>query len=180
MMTRNIKPTENNKQMLFLYIKQHKYVIFAQTLIRKSCILSERKKTHPKFYFFDCGVVRAIQNRLIDPPTSHEYGFLFETYFFHELQSLSQYNQKYFEFSYWKNRNHEIDFIVGRGGRIFCGIECKTSRADISGGTIDFFQRTFPGIPLYIATADALPARRVKNGVDILPWRDVLNIVKEL
>lgn len=141
---------------------------------------SERKKTHPKFYFFDCGVVRAIQNRLIDPPTSQEYGFLFETYFFHELQSLSHYEQKFFEFSYWKKRNHEVDFIVSRGGKIFCGIECKSSRTDISGNTIDLFQKDFPGIPLYIASADTLPTRKVRDAVEVLPWRDVLAIVKQL
>ena len=39
---------------------------------------NERKKARPKFYFFDCGVVRTIQNRLQDPPTPQEKGFLFE------------------------------------------------------------------------------------------------------
>ena len=39
---------------------------------------SERKKARPKFYFFDCGVARALQNRLADPPTPVERGTLFE------------------------------------------------------------------------------------------------------
>jgi predicted AAA+ superfamily ATPase len=38
---------------------------------------SERKKARPRFYFFDPGVVRAIQNRLNDPPLPMELGFLF-------------------------------------------------------------------------------------------------------
>ncbi|MBI4373255.1 MAG: ATP-binding protein, partial [Deltaproteobacteria bacterium] len=37
---------------------------------------SERKKARPKFYFFDCGVVCAMQNRLMDAPTPVEQGFL--------------------------------------------------------------------------------------------------------
>ena len=141
---------------------------------------SERKKTHPKFYFFYCGVVRAIQNRLIDPPSPDELGFLFETYFFHELISLSQYHQKYFEYSYWRNRNHEIDFIVSRGGKIFCGIECKSSKTQLSDSTISLFNKTFPGIPLYIASMGAHYGRKIKEGVEVLPWRAVLEYLNDL
>jgi len=39
---------------------------------------SERKKARPKFYFFDPGIVRAIQNRLNDPPTGRELGFHYD------------------------------------------------------------------------------------------------------
>ena len=39
---------------------------------------SERKKARAKFYIFDVGVVRALQNRLFDPPTGQELGLIFE------------------------------------------------------------------------------------------------------
>jgi predicted AAA+ superfamily ATPase len=35
---------------------------------------------HPKFYFFDAGVARALGGRIAYPPTGEELGTLFETY----------------------------------------------------------------------------------------------------
>ncbi len=37
---------------------------------------------HPKFYFFECGVARAIQKLLHDNPSSTERGILFENHDF--------------------------------------------------------------------------------------------------
>src|SRR5712692_1854330 len=42
---------------------------------------------HPKFYFFDTGVVRALSGRLHEPLTDAERGPLLETYLLHELRA---------------------------------------------------------------------------------------------
>ncbi len=71
---------------------------------------------HPKFYFFDCGVVRAIQKLLRDPVNSVERGILFETMVFNELNAHIAYENIGGELSYWRTSDGvEIDFIWNRG-----------------------------------------------------------------
>jgi len=78
---------------------------------------SERKKARPKFYFFDCGVVRSLQNRLVDPPTPQEKGFLFETFFYNELKRLRDYHESRIAF-FLREGIAKVDFLVtGRMAR---------------------------------------------------------------
>lgn len=134
---------------------------------------SERKKARPKFYFFDCGVVRALHNRLVDPPTPNERGFLFETWFVGELRRMSDYGGKHFELSYYRERNAEIDIIVSDGSGPRLGVEIKSGTVDIGADTVDLCARRFPGLPLVVASlTDDRP--RLTRGIEILPWPDAL------
>ena len=135
---------------------------------------SERKKKRPKFYFFDCGVIRAMQNRLNDPPTSSESGYLFETWFINELITLKDYYHKDHEFSFWRKGSHEIDLLIYRGEVPFLAIEFKTGNINISNAAVRNFRQAFPETRLVIASLMDKQPRRV-NGVDILPWKDVLD-----
>jgi len=105
---------------------------------------SERKKARPKFYFFDCGVVRAIQNRLNDPPTSDEIGFLFETWFVREIRRLRDYENKNHEFSFWREGNHEIDLLITGGHGPLIAFVCKSGRETIKEITVEAFRKRFP------------------------------------
>lgn len=86
-----------------------------------------KEVNHPKFYFFDCGVVRGIQKLLHDKPSAIERGILFETYIFHELNAYIAYSEIGGELFYWRTADGiEIDFIWKRGTRIIA-IEIKSS-----------------------------------------------------
>lgn len=75
-----------------------------------------KEVAHPKFYFFDGGVVRAIQKLLRDPINSVERGILFETMIFNELNAHIAYENIGGELSYWRTADGiEIDFIWTRG-----------------------------------------------------------------
>jgi predicted AAA+ superfamily ATPase len=135
---------------------------------------SERKKARPKFYFFDCGVVRSLQNRLVDPPTPQEKGFLFETFFYNELKRLRDYHEKPYSLSFWREGNCEVDFLVtGPHGPIMA-FECKTSSETITADTLSAFHRRFPQLPLFIASAQDAHPRKLNNGVVVLPWQQAL------
>ncbi|RPI79249.1 MAG: ATP-binding protein [Desulfobacteraceae bacterium] len=140
---------------------------------------SERKKARPKFYFFDCGVIRAIQNRLWDPPTPLEQGFLFETWFINELSRIRDYQNKPHEFSFWRERNHEIDFIVSKNGKPVLAIECKSGNANPDMATEKRFFDLFSGVPLIVASLVDKKPRKVRN-IDILPWQEALQYYKNL
>lgn len=83
--------------------------------------------SHPKFYFFDCGVVRGIQKLLRDKPSAVDRGILFETFIFHELNAHISYEGVGGELFYWRTPDGlEIDFIWKRASQIVA-IEVKSS-----------------------------------------------------
>ncbi len=135
---------------------------------------SERKKARPKFYFFDCGVVRAVQNRLGDPPTPAEMGFLFETWLVREIRRLRDYGDKEHRFSFWRQGAHEIDLLVEGGRGPLLAIECKTGSGGISPGTVAAFRAHFPRVPLVVASLLDETPRRLESGVEVLPFAEVL------
>lgn len=135
---------------------------------------SERKKARPKFYFFDCGVVRAVQNRLNDPPTPAEIGFLFETWFVGEVRRLRDYGNKDHEFSFWREGGHEIDLLIMGGQGPLLAIECKTGQELVSAQTLAAFRARFPKVPLVVASLNDLAARRLQTGIELLPWEKAL------
>jgi predicted AAA+ superfamily ATPase len=140
---------------------------------------SERKKARPKFYFFDCGVVRAIQDRLNDPPLPAEQGFLFENWFIAELIRLRDYYKKEHQFSFWRYRNNEIDVIISDGKGPILAVECKAGKTDIRSSTISAFKDRFPGVPLIIVSLKDKMARKVGD-IEILPWKQALEVYKSL
>ncbi len=85
----------------------------------------------PKFYFFDPGVVRTINNRVREPLDSLERGFLLETLILNELRAYMSYSNTGGKLSYWSTsgklrEEKEIDFIWSRGKRNI-GFEVKSS-----------------------------------------------------
>jgi predicted AAA+ superfamily ATPase len=140
---------------------------------------SERKKARPKFYFFDPGVVRAIQNRLNDPPLPRELGFLFENWFIAELIRLRDYYNKEHQFSFWRYKNNEIDVIISDGRGPILSIECKAGNTDMKSSTLKAYKDRFPGVPLIIASLRDKMARRVGD-IEILPWKQAVEVYKKL
>ncbi|MBI4430789.1 MAG: ATP-binding protein [Candidatus Omnitrophica bacterium] len=141
---------------------------------------SERKKARPKFFFFDCGVVRSIQNRLNDPPTSQEMGFLFETWFVRELIRFRDYFRKSHEFCFWREGSHEIDILIMGRGEPILAIECKAGNELLSETARQAFSARFPKVPLVIASLKDKTRRHLASGIEILPWRDALEMYERL
>ncbi len=84
---------------------------------------------HPKFYFFDTGVVRSILQKLRDPIESAERGPLLETLVLHELRAWMAIGNTGGSLSYWRTPSgSEADFIWTRGSTSI-GFEIKAARA---------------------------------------------------
>jgi len=141
---------------------------------------SERKKARPKFYFFDCGVVRSIQNRLQDPPTPLEKGFLFETWFIRELIRHRDYRKKPHEFSFWRQGDHEIDLVVSGGRGPLLAMEIKLGTDPPNQKTIELFRRQFSKTPVVVASLGTHTTRRLESGLDIFPWKKALDVYLNL
>jgi predicted AAA+ superfamily ATPase len=81
----------------------------------------------PKFYFFDCGVVRALRQELRHPLGS-EKGFLLENLILNELKAFSSYQSLGWEIYYWGvPSGNEVDFVISHGKKNI-GIEIKASK----------------------------------------------------
>jgi predicted AAA+ superfamily ATPase len=103
---------------------------------------------HPKFYFFDTGVVRALRASTREPVERAERGPLLETLVLHELRAHMAIAGTGGEVAYWGTPSGgEIDFIWRRGKRAV-GIEVKASnryRSEEVATLRDFLMRRFLG-----------------------------------
>lgn len=90
----------------------------------------KRLSLKPKFYFFDCGVVRALARQLsisLQPSTS-AYGDAFEHFVILECLKLANYFKPEWRFSYLKTQDDvEVDLIVERPGQSILFIEIKSN-----------------------------------------------------
>ena len=81
----------------------------------------------PKFYFFDCGVARALTGRLPYPPTAEESGPLAETFVLNELRAYLGYSARNYKLCFWRSYDGvEVDVLCETADG-FVAIEIKAS-----------------------------------------------------
>lgn len=87
-----------------------------------------KQVAHPKFYFFDTGVVRSLSGRLPYPPNADELGPLFETFIINEVKAYLSYSGLNYPVYFWSSHDHvEVDlFMETRSGYI--AIELKSTK----------------------------------------------------
>ena len=82
---------------------------------------------HPKFYFFDTGVIRAVTGRAREPLSDLERGPLLETFLLHELRAWISISGCGGDLNYWRTPSgSEVDFVWTRARRCI-GIEVKAA-----------------------------------------------------
>ena len=87
--------------------------------------------TSPKFYLFDNGVKRALEDQ-IDFPMKHgsfDYGLAFETFIIFEIQRRIAYREISLGFSFLSTEGGaEIDLLISRGNKVLALVEIKSGR----------------------------------------------------
>lgn len=140
--------------------------------------LRKRQTRKSKFYFFDTGVVRALNNLAGEPlhPSTYEYGELFETFLMNEFFKLADALEKRWRFSYLRTASDvEIDLIIEkpRGAPIL--IEIKSSRSLPNSEKISAFKmisKDFKNSEKYLLS-NAHEAADI-DGIQCLHWREGL------
>lgn len=88
---------------------------------------STKQVSHPKFYFFDSGIVRSLTGRLAYPPLHEESGSLFETFILNELRAYLHYNDIEYPLHYWRSHGgNEVDIFL-ETSKGFLAIELKST-----------------------------------------------------
>ena len=83
-----------------------------------------------KYYFFDVGVVAALQRRTFHAGTP-EFGEALETYLMHELVSYRDYVSEE-PLSYWRSTSgFEVDFVIGEHTAVEVKAKENVSQADL-------------------------------------------------
>ncbi|HVS11966.1 MAG TPA: ATP-binding protein [Planctomycetota bacterium] len=123
-----------------------------------------------KYYFFDVGVVSALQGRLVAPGTP-EFGPAFETYVLHELLAWRDYVSGELV-QHWRSASGlEVDFILGG----HTAIEVKGSDR-VGAHDLKPLRALAEETKLARYLCVSLePRRREVDGITILPWRRFLD-----
>jgi len=78
-----------------------------------------------KFYFFDCGVVHALQQKISIDENSTDFGRAFEHFIAMELKAYLGYSRSFETLKFWRSTSQfEVDFIIGDK----LGIEVKSKK----------------------------------------------------
>ncbi|MEE8526866.1 MAG: DUF4143 domain-containing protein [Thermoanaerobaculia bacterium] len=91
--------------------------------------LRVRERKHPKLYWTDPGLARAVKRQL-GPPTAEERGSLFEGWILTVLRAYAEERRLYDEIFYWapaQSRQTEVDFVLRRDDEVLA-IEIKSKR----------------------------------------------------
>jgi predicted AAA+ superfamily ATPase len=141
----------------------------------------KRQIQHSKFYFFDLGVKRALENMLTVPIIERggsSFGDAFEHFYILELIRLNDYYEKDYKFSYLRTGNDvEFDLIVERPGKDKILIEIKSS---------DFIDETEVTkrealhkdlMPSQFWIVSREKRRRKIRSAQILPWEQSLQML---
>jgi uncharacterized protein len=138
------------------------------------------QKQSPKFYLFDMGVKRSLQNMLNVSlvPRTTEFGDAFESWFVGECFRLNHYHELDFKFSYLRTKDDvEVDLIIDRPGQSEVLLEIKSSDRidDRHVNNLVHFHKDFPDAELICASR--VTHKQVVNGIKVLPWQDALTYI---
>lgn len=109
----------------YLEILQDTYLVSLLPAFEAKLRVKERR--HPKLYWTDPGIVRAMKRQLHEP-ASEERGPLLEGWVHGLLRARQAYTTLYDELAYWApaQGGTEVDFLLRRG-KTFIAIEVKSS-----------------------------------------------------
>ena len=142
----------------------------------------KRMAKHPKFYFFDTGVLRALQNKISVPlqPKTIEYGHAFEHFLILEIYRKAKTFQADFVFGYYRNeRDVEVDLTIQCPSGALLAIEIKSTafpaKNDLYG--LKTFKQDHPKAKLCLACTSSRSS--LVDDIPILPWQNLWDWILE-
>ena len=138
--------------------------------------LRVRERKHPKLYWTDPGLVRAVKRQL-GPVAEEEKGALFEGWMFTLLKAYAEARGLFDEIFYWgpsQSSSVEVDFVLRRGSELLA-LEAKAARR---------FSRSWLGGLKAIGDLDGVVRRvivhpgsralKITDGVEVWPLTEFL------
>ncbi len=141
------------------------------------------QRISPKFYLFDTGVKKALEESLdqeVAPRTS-VYGEVFESFLINEIIRLNAYFEKGFRFSYYATKNNvEIDLVISRGtSNHLVEIKSKNKIDPTEVSTMGAAASAFPHLKRAFYLSNDSSRQRIGN-IECMHWRTFLSIFEKL
>jgi predicted AAA+ superfamily ATPase len=142
--------------------------------------IRKRQRQSPKFYWFDCGIVRALTYSLDSNlvSTAPEFGRLFESFLINEIYRQVSYSKKQIQLSYLRTKDDiEIDLIIEQKGHPLLLIEIKSTQ-----NLTESHLSRFIKISKDINNSKALcfsndPNAKKIDNVDCFHWKDGVDML---
>lgn len=160
------------------YVEILEDTLLATRLHAYEARLRVRERKHPKLYFVDPGVVRAVKRRS-GPVGADEIGPLFEGFVLSLLRTYAATRRLYDEINYWAPAQSrvEVDFVLHRGTEIVA-VEVKAQqrlstpllRGLRAIGDLD-------GVVRRILVYRGRRTLRTDDGIDVLPIDDFADLL---
>jgi predicted AAA+ superfamily ATPase len=143
---------------------------------------SIRKKMvkHPKFYFFDHGMVSTLTNRLrVDlHESSYEFGKAFEHFVILEIIKLNHYHRLDLDLSFYRTEGGaEVDCVIETPAGKTIALELKSTTSPVPAmlkGLYSFKEKV-PDARLILGCR--AERAQIINDVTVLPWQEVIEYI---
>jgi predicted AAA+ superfamily ATPase len=166
-----------DSRMVARYFEILEETLLGQFLLPYHRSIRKQQRTSPKFYFFDLGVMRALEGTLAMQITRSSYGYgrLFEHFFIWEVIKRNNYSRSRYKLSYLITKQaEEIDLIVERKGKSDILIEIKSGSDPhlVDAKNLIRLQSDFSNSEIWVVSQTENP--RQEQGVRFLNWRSAL------
>ncbi len=165
-------------------VEHYFYILDDLLLAHRLPVFSKRAKrrlvSHPKFYFFDTGVYRAIRPKgPLDRPEEID-GMALETLVFQELLATNDLHRLGYELFYWRTSNgQEVDFVLyGEAGIIAIEVKraAKIRTKELRG--LKAFAKDYPMASLYMFYGGEITM--YIDGITLIPVHEALQRLPQL
>ncbi|MCK4415128.1 MAG: ATP-binding protein [Candidatus Eisenbacteria sp.] len=145
--------------------------LVAFTLPAYETKLRVKERKHPKLYWCDPGLVRALR-RQFSPPGAEECGALFKGWIAQLLRAYRDYRRLYDDWFYWapsEAQRTEVDFLLRRGQEMVA-IEVKAGKtfAEVDARGLRAIAE-LQGLTRRILIYRGARRLKTKDGIDVLP-----------
>jgi len=143
--------------------------------------LRVRERKHPKLYWVDPGLPRAMKRQL-DAPGAEERGHLFEGWVVSLLRAYRDYSGLFDDWAYWapgKGSDLEVDLLLRRG-RSMLALEIKAGRNIPDRGLRGLRAiADLPGVRRRVVVCLSDRETRTHDGIEVLPLRKFLRLLEQ-
>ncbi len=142
--------------------------------------IRKRMVKHPKFYFFDPGVVTTLTNRLRVElqENSYEFGNAFEHFFILEIVRLNRYFRLDLDISFYRTeRGSEVDCIIVTPAGKTIAVEIKSTINPSSSMLKGLFSFKEKVDNAQLILACRVEAAQEMKGVTVLPWQEAIEYI---
>jgi predicted AAA+ superfamily ATPase len=144
--------------------------------------LRVKERKHPKLYWSDLGVLRAVKGQL-EKPTHEEQGPLFEGWIANYLRAHKELGLiPYDEICYWSpaQARAEVDFLL-RFGKRFVAIEAKAGATYTAAGLSGLrAMDRLAGLKRRILVYQGRTSGKTTDGIEIIPLDEFLSVARDV